>query len=73
MTVNDVVQFTESHKWCGCFGVIVKNEYKSGKRRYMIGVPIPQQGVAYIFDDGSNIECIGKAVLVEKDEAEEEA
>jgi hypothetical protein len=36
----------------------------------MIGVPMPQQGVAYIFDDGSNIEYIGKAVLVEKREEE---
>jgi hypothetical protein len=66
MTVNDVVQFTENHKWCGCFGVITESKKEGDVRRYMIGVPIPQQGTAYIFDDGSNIECIGKAVLVEK-------
>ena len=66
MTVNDVVQFTENHKWCGCFGVITEDKKEGDVRRYMIGVQIPQQGTAYIFDDGSNIEYIGKAVLVEK-------
>ena len=33
-------------------------------RRYMIGVPVPMQGTAYIFDDGTGIERIGTAVLV---------
>lgn len=63
--INDVVQFTENHKWCGCLGII--NEIKNlgdNKKRYMIGVPIPERGTAYIFDDGSNIEFIGHAVLV---------
>lgn len=31
----------------------------------MIGVPIPEKGTAYIYDDGSNIERIGKAVMVQ--------
>ena len=70
MTVNDVVQFTENHKWCGCFGVITEDKREVDVRRYMIGVPIPQQGTAYIFDDGSNIEYIGKAVLTEKRDEE---
>lgn len=70
MTVNDVVQFTENHKWCGCFGVITEDKGAGDARRYMIGVPILQQGTAYIFDDGSNIEYIGKAVLVEKRDEE---
>ena len=62
---NDVVQFTEAHKWCGCLGIV--NEVK--KNRIMVGVPVPQQGTAYIFDDGSNIEYIGKAVMVGDDDA----
>lgn len=65
MTTNDVVQFTENHNWCGCFGIITKDKGEDHPRRYMIGVPIPQRGTAYIFDDGSNVEYIGKAVLVE--------
>ena len=66
MTVNDVVQFTENHKWCGCFGIITEDKGTANPRRYMIGVPMPQQGIAYIFDDGTNIEYIGKAVLTEE-------
>ena len=62
---DDVVQFTETHKWCGCFGTVTEDKGYDHPRRYMIGVPIPEQGIAFIFDDGSNIERIGKAVLVE--------
>jgi len=68
MTVNDVVQFTENHKWCGCLGIITEDKGYEHPRRYMIGVPIPGRGTAYIFDDGSMLEYIGKAVLVEGDE-----
>lgn len=68
MKVNDVVQFTENHKWCGCPGIIIEEKEMYGTERYMIGVPIPQQGTAYIFDDGTGIERIGKAVLVEESE-----
>ena len=64
MSVNDVVQFTENHKWRGCLGIITEKKDMYGTERYLIGVPVPQQGTAYIFDDGSNIEYIGKAVLV---------
>lgn len=67
MKVNDVVQFTENHQWCGCLGIITEDKGEEHPRRYMIGVPVPIQGTTYIFDDGSGIECIGKAVLVEGD------
>lgn len=70
ITINDVVQFTENHKWCGCLGIITEDKRDGSARRYMIGVPIPQQGTAYIFDDGSNIEYVGKAVLVQKGDAD---
>lgn len=64
MKVNDVVQFTENHKWCGCLGIIEEDKGEGHPRRYLIGVPIPMQGTAYIFDDGNGIERIGTAVLV---------
>ena len=64
MTINDVVQFTENHKWCGCLGIIAEDKGKEHPRRYLIGVPETQQRMAYIYDDGSNIEYIGRAVLV---------
>lgn len=70
MTINDVVQFTESHKWAGTLGIITEDKGCSHPRRYMIGVPIPEQGVAYIFDNGSSIELIGKAVLTFAEEGD---
>lgn len=62
---DDVVQFTEKHKWCGCLGIVTEDKGFDHPRRYLISVPIPEQGVACIFDDGSGIEPIGKAMLVE--------
>ncbi len=67
MTIGDVIQFTENHKWSGCLGIISEDKGEEHPRRYMIGVPIPDTGTAYIFDDGSSIERIGRAVLVEED------
>ena len=70
MRVNDVVQFTENHKWCGCLGIIHEDKGIEHPRRYLIGVPVPYQGTAYIFDDGRNIERIGVAVMVPGGEQE---
>jgi len=70
MKVNDVVQFNENHKWCGSLGIIteIKDCGKNGLR-YMVGVPAPMQGTAYIFvmDNENAIEYIGKAILIAKD------
>lgn len=72
MKKNDVVQFTEGHKWCGCLGIISEDKGKPHPRRYMIGVLVPSNDgkpqTAYIFDDGSHIERIGEAVMVSADE-----
>ena len=66
---NDVVQFTENHKWCGCLGIIDEIKQCGDDVRYMIGVPIPQQGTAFIFsmESVNEFEYIGKAVLVAND------
>ena len=60
--LNDVVQFNENHKWCGCLGII--DEVQGD--RYLVGVPVPQSGTAYIFvmDSDDTIEYIGDAVMV---------
>ena len=68
MKVNDVIQFIEKHKWRGCLGIIEEDKGEGHPRRFMIGVPVPQQGTAYIFDDGSGIERVGEAILVYRDE-----
>ena len=71
--VNDVVQFTENHKWIGCLGIVNEIKDCGDRKRYMVGVPAPMQGTAYIFDDGSGIERIGKAVLVASGGDEDDA
>ncbi len=55
-----VVQFNEKHKWCGSFGFIeeVKDE------RIMVGVPVPQQGTAYIFCKREDFDIIGETDLL---------
>ena len=71
MKVGDVVQFNENHKWCGCLGIIREvKDCKENGVRYMVGVPVPMKGTAFIFvmDNENSIEYIGKAVLVLKDE-----
>jgi len=71
---DDVVQFNENHKWCGCLGIIreikiCQLEKNKIDIRYMVGVPAPQQGTAFIYvmDSENAIERIGKAVLTMKD------
>lgn len=45
MTVNDVVQFNERHKWRGSLGIISEDKGFEHPRRYLIGVPIPNHRV----------------------------
>lgn len=63
--VNDVVQFVENHKWCGCLGIVTEAKDCGNDVRLMIGVPVPEQGVAYIFSMVSKkeVEYVGQAVL----------
>lgn len=80
MTVGDLVQFNENHKWCGCIGFIsgkkeIHNDElnSEGKNdiRFMVGIPIPGQGTAYIFVLASEIaiELCGRArFMPEKEE-----
>ena len=70
---NDVVQFNEKHKWCGCLGII--NEARPDGI-YMVRVPIPSNegtaGMANIFAKESEIEYIGRAVMVQAEEEEQD-
>ena len=67
---NDVVQFVENHKWCGCLGIIKEVKELDNDTRYLIGIPVPQSGAAYIYSMGSKkeFEYIGDAVMVEPDD-----
>lgn len=74
MEIGDVVQFNEKHKWRGCLGIVEEMTSSGDDVRYLIGVPVPQQGTAYIFSMGSEREFdyIGKAVLVSGNKENEE-
>lgn len=61
---NEVVQFNEKHKWCGCLGIV--EEVK--ENRIMVGVPVPEKGTAYIFARPEELEHIGTAIMVLKEE-----
>lgn len=74
MKVNDVVQFNENHKWCGCLGIVNEiktcgNESSELDKRYMIAVPIPLQGTAFIYvmESDNALELIGSAILTLKE------
>lgn len=73
LELGDVVQFTENHKWCGCLGVIEEIKNCGDDIRYMIGVPVPAGGTAYIFSMGSEseFEYIGPAVMVSQRDGDE--
>ena len=70
MKKGDVVQFNENHKWIGSLGIITEVKDCGNDIRYMVGVPAPMQGTAFIFimESENAIEYIGKAVLILKDE-----
>ena len=51
-----VVQLTEKHKWGGCLGIITEVKESGADIRYMIAVPVLQQGTAYIFSMESDEE-----------------
>ena len=65
-----VVQFNEKHKWRGSLGIITEVKECGDDVRYMIGVPIPLKGTAYIFamESEHEIEMIGYANLVPVEE-----
>ena len=66
---NDVVQFNENHEWVGCFGFIDEIKEVGDDIRYMIGVPMPSKGTAYIFsmESRDELEYVGRAVLIPKE------
>ena len=71
---NDVVQFTENHKWAACLGIINEVKELDDDVRYMIGIPIPEGGTAFIFsmESDEEFEVVGAAVLRYADEEDDE-
>ena len=73
MKKGDVVQFNENHKWIGSLGIITEVKDCGDDTRYMVGVPSPMQGTAFIFimESENAIEYIGKAILTLKDDEDD--
>ena len=69
MILGTVVQFNENHKWCGCLGIVTEVKKLKDCTRFMIGVPTPEKGTAYIFVTNRDqaLEVIGQAVFVDSD------
>lgn len=70
----DVVQFNEKHKWCGCIGIVTEVKEIDKDVRYMVGVQIPERGIAYIFvlKSKNAIEKIGQAILAPNEDGEDD-
>ena len=74
MQVNDVIQFNENHKWCGSLGIISEiKDCGANGIRYMVGVPMPMQGTAFIFvmENENAIEYVGRAIMTLPKESED--
>ena len=71
---NDVIQFNEKHKWCGSLGIVTEIKKTNNDIRYMVGVPAPMEGTAYIFvmESEKALEYIGQAKLIFREEENEE-
>lgn len=70
---NDVVQFNERHKWCGSLGIVTKVAEVANDILYIVGVPIPEKGIAYIrvLDSENAVEYIGRAILTDSEGEDE--
>ena len=70
---GDLVQFTENHKWISSIGIIDKIEKCGSDTKYLIGVPIPEKGTAFIFSLGSKheFEVVGKSLFILSEENDE--
>ena len=72
--VNDVVQFNENHRWCPALGIEKKKKKIKDDTRYMVAVPIPDKGTAYIYvlEGDNSIEKIGKAIIIYGEDEDDE-
>ena len=77
VSVGDIIQFTEDHKWCGALAVVVEVKPVEGDIKIMAGVPILEddkvEGTAYIYtmQSAEEFEPVGRAVLVPQAPEEE--
>lgn len=78
VSVGDVIQFNENHKWRGAFAVVTEVEPVEGDIKITAGVPILENdavdGTAYIFtmQSAGEFDPVGRAALAPKIMEEDE-
>lgn len=65
---KEVIQFNENHKWRGCFGYI--HRIKRGGS-YLIALPLPEQGTAFIIAERDEFDIVGATDLILKGDDDE--
>lgn len=65
---KEVIQFNEGHKWCGSFGYIHRMR-KGGS--YLIALPLPEQGTAFIIAEREEFDIVGATDLILKGDDDE--
>lgn len=76
--IGHVVQFTEGHKWRGCFGFVEDVKNIDDGTRILVGVPVPPKeeseltDIVYIYSMLSNgdFEVVGNALLMPEEKSE---
>lgn len=61
--INDVVQFTDKHKYRGCFGVVREMETVKRVKYYEVVVPIPGCGSERAVATKDDIKKVGVIVI----------
>lgn len=56
------MQFNEKHKWTGVLGIVEE----INRERILVGVPVPEEGTAYIHCKKENVERVGEAIFIAK-------
>lgn len=76
VSVGDIIQFNENHKWRGALAIVAEVRPTGDDIKIMAGVPILENdgvaGQAYIYTMQSNNEFdpVGRAVLVPESQVE---
>ena len=69
---GDLVQFELGHKWEACIGIINQVKTCGDDFKCLIGVPVPQQGTAFIFSmyNDNEFKVVGRSLFLLSDDEE---
>ena len=76
VSVGDIIQFNENHKWCGALAIVSEVKVLENDVKIMAGVPMLENdgvsGQAYIYtmQSAGEFDPVGRAVLVPESQVE---